>query len=83
MSANTNLGRWTLNHLPYVSQVAHDWNTVRTLGVKMHKHPRLFGHASEVTLKLTRKYPPRIIWVTATRQGGVHMGFHLWSQRVK
>ena len=83
MFADTNLGRWTLSHTPYVSDVIHDWTVLRALGTKIHKHPRLFGHASEVTLKLTRKYPPRIIWVTSTRQGGVHMGWHLWSQHVK
>jgi hypothetical protein len=83
MSDDITLGRWILSHTPYVSHVIHDWTTLHNIGLKIHKYPRLFDQKGEVTLKLTRKYPPRVIWVTATRQGGCHMGYHLWSQKVK
>jgi hypothetical protein len=69
--------------IPYVSDVRHDWDILHTIGIKIHKYPRLFDKDGVVTIKLTRKYPPRVIWVTATRQGGMHMGYHLWSQHVK
>ena len=83
MSDGISRGRWILNHTPYIAAVIHDWTTLHSIGVKIHKYPRLFDNKGEVTLKLTRKYPPRVMWVTATRQGGIHMGYHLWSQHVK
>jgi hypothetical protein len=82
MSDDIRTGRWILNHTPYMSHVMHDWDNLHSIGVKIHKYPRLFNNKGEATLKLTRKYPPRVIWVTATRQGGVRMGWHFWSQHI-
>lgn len=78
MSANISKGR-----MPYVSQLTHDFKAMRRLGVKARQHPRLFDARGSVTVKLKRKYPPRLIWVTATRNGGFHVGWRFWSQQVK
>ena len=78
MSANISKGR-----IPYVSQLIHDFKVMHRLGVKMRQHPRLFDGRAVVTMKLKRKFPPRLIWVTASRSGVPQVGWHLWSQHIK
>jgi hypothetical protein len=78
MSANISKGR-----IPYVSQLIHDFKVMHHLGVKIRHHPRLFDGHADVTMKLKRKYPPRFIWVTASRSGVLHVGWRFWSQHVK
>jgi hypothetical protein len=82
MSDDIRMGRRILNHTPYINHLVNDWTNLHTIGVRAPKYPRLFNRKGGATFKLTRKYPPRVIWVTATRQGSVHMGWHFWSQKI-
>lgn len=66
----------------YVSDVIHDLLILRKIGRKIHRFPRLFDHGI-ATVKLKRRYPPRLIWMTRTEHGPAHMHYRLWSQHVK